>query len=88
MSPLGRRRHTHATEPELGEKGPRPLGDAAPQVRGLQHYGLARDLIADGRIVLPRMITHKFPVTAIREAFELAHDRRDGVIKIGLQFDA
>jgi 2-desacetyl-2-hydroxyethyl bacteriochlorophyllide A dehydrogenase len=51
-------------------------------------YGLARDLIADGRIALPRMITHKFPVTAIREAFELAHDCRDGVIKIGLQFDA
>ena len=62
--------------------GPTQAGD-----RDLD-YGLARDLIADGRIVLPRMITHKFPVTAIREAFELAHDRRDGVIKIGLQFDA
>ena len=51
-------------------------------------YGLARDLIVSGQVNMPALITHKFPVTDIRKAFELAHDRKDGVVKIGLQFDA
>lgn len=53
-----------------------------------QDYALARDLMVSGQVKLPALITHKFPVTDIRKAFEMAHDRTDGVIKVGLQFDA
>lgn len=51
-------------------------------------YGLAVDLISSGQIVMPALITHTLAVTDAKRAFELAHDRTDGVIKIGLQFDA
>lgn len=51
-------------------------------------YGLAVDLISSGQIVMPAFITHKLAVTDAKRAFELAHNRTDGVIKIGLQFDA
>src|SRR5205823_8777163 len=57
---LARRRHPHAAEPELAEKGPRPLCDPAPQFGRLQHYGLAAEredladqplLAADGHLL-------------------------------------
>ena len=53
-----------------------------------EDYGLARDLIAAGRISIPRLITHLLPIAEVRRGFEMAHDRPDGMIKVGLQFDA
>ena len=50
-------------------------------------YTLARDLITSGQVTVPPLITHKLPVSEVRRAFEMAHDRTDGVIKIGLQFE-
>jgi L-iditol 2-dehydrogenase len=41
----------------------------------------ALDMIAGGRTKVDFMITHRFPFAATRQAFDLVHEYRDGVIK-------
>ena len=42
----------------------------------------ALSMIAGGEVDVRPMITHRFPFEQVREAYELARTRRDGVIKI------
>ena len=42
-------------------------------------------MVADGRINLSRLITHRFPIEAVREAFLTARDRSTGCLKAVLQ---
>jgi L-iditol 2-dehydrogenase len=42
----------------------------------------ALNMIAAGEVDVAPMITHRFPFERVREAYELARTRRDGVIKI------
>ncbi len=51
-------------------------------------YSTARDLIEKGQVRVPPLITHKLPISDVRRAFEMAHDRTDNMIKVGLQFEA
>jgi threonine dehydrogenase-like Zn-dependent dehydrogenase len=39
------------------------------------------DLMASGAISIDRLVTHRFPLDRIAEAFELVADYRDGVVK-------
>lgn len=44
----------------------------------------ALDLVVDGAISLDGLISHRFPLTEISQAFELAKSRKDGALRIAL----
>ena len=45
-------------------------------------------LIAEGKIDTTPLITHRFPLSRVNEAFELFEERRDGVMKVSIQCGA
>jgi len=47
---------------------------------------LAQRAIAQGRIDPSRLITHRFPFANIQDAFETYRDRRDGALKVLIDF--
>jgi L-iditol 2-dehydrogenase len=47
----------------------------------------ALDLIQRGEIDMAPFVTHIFPLSRVREAFELAHDPRDGALKVSLRIE-
>lgn len=51
-------------------------------------FPLAMQWIRDGRINVAPIITHTFPLSRLQEAFELFRDRRDGAIKVIVNFPA
>ena len=51
-------------------------------------FPLAMQWLAEGRIDVIPIITHRFPLVDIQQAFELFRDRRDGVIKVIVEFPA
>lgn len=53
---------------------------------GLVSFNQAVDLIVSGEIDVGQIITHKFSIEKISEAFQLARIREDGVMKIALNF--
>ena len=50
-------------------------------------YPLARDLIVQGRINVKPLITHIIPFTDPQQAFELFTERKDGAIKVFIDFE-
>jgi len=42
------------------------------------------DLIAQGKIDTTPLITHRFPLSRIEEAYDIFENRRDGVIKVAI----
>jgi threonine dehydrogenase-like Zn-dependent dehydrogenase len=51
-------------------------------------FPLAMQWIAEGRIDVGPLITHRFPVREIQAAFETFRDRREGAIKVLVDFGA
>lgn len=51
-------------------------------------FPLAMKWIQEGRINVAPIITHTFPLSRLQEAFELFRDRRDGAIKVIVNFPA
>ncbi|QDT89574.1 zinc-dependent alcohol dehydrogenase [Gimesia algae] len=51
-------------------------------------FPLAMQWLAENRIDVTPIITHRFPLADIQQAFELFRDRRDGVIKVIVEFPA
>lgn len=51
-------------------------------------FPLAMRWIQEGRINVAPIITHTFPLARLQEAFELFRDRRDGAIKVIVNFPA
>lgn len=50
---------------------------------GRSEYGRALDLVAAGRIRLAPLVTHRYPLTALADAFEAALERRrSGAVKV------
>jgi threonine dehydrogenase-like Zn-dependent dehydrogenase len=49
-------------------------------------FPIAVDLIAQGRLDVTPLITHRFPFRRVQAAFETFAERRDGAIKVLLQF--
>ena len=49
-------------------------------------FPLAMQWLSEGRIDVTPIITHRFPLAEIQQAFELFRDRRDGVIKVIVEF--
>jgi L-iditol 2-dehydrogenase len=53
---------------------------------GLPAFQLAVDFITKGEIDMGPFVTHQFPITRVQEAFDLAHSREDGALKVSLTF--
>ena len=53
---------------------------------GLPAFQLAVDFITRGEIDMAPFVTHQFPITQVQEAFDLAHSREDGALKVSLTF--
>ena len=49
-------------------------------------FTVARDLIASGQVYVRPLLSHRFPLSEVYRAHELAESRADGVIKILLEF--
>ena len=42
------------------------------------------DVVASGRVDLSSMVTHRFPLERVEEAYDLFANQRDGVLKVAL----
>ena len=42
------------------------------------------EVIASGRVDLGAMVTHRYPLDRIEEAYELFANQRDGVLKVAI----
>ena len=51
------------------------------------NFPLAMDMIAQGRIDVSPMITHRLPYTEVQRGFELSLHKKDEAIKIVLEYD-
>jgi threonine dehydrogenase-like Zn-dependent dehydrogenase len=49
-------------------------------------FPLAMRWIGEGRVNVKPLITHRFPLSQIQEAFEVFRDRRDGALKVLVEF--
>ena len=51
-------------------------------------FPLAMRWIGEGRVNVRPLITHRFPLSQIQEAFEVFRDKRDGAQKVLVEFPA
>ena len=42
------------------------------------------DIVAQGRVDLRPLVTHRFPLEQIEEAYDLFTNQRDGVLKVAI----
>ena len=54
---------------------------------GLKSYAEAVRLISSGQIDVAPIISHRVNIADIDRAFEVARERVDGAVKIGITFD-
>ena len=52
---------------------------------GKERMRRSMELVKHGRVALTPLITHRFPLDQITEAYEMFGDRRDGVIKVAVK---
>lgn len=50
-------------------------------------YSMALDYIREGRINVDPIITHRFPLDRVQDAYELFAERKDGCVKVIVQLD-
>ena len=67
------------------KKNVRFIASVGPDVQ--KDYPLAMDMISQGRIDVSPIITHHLPFTEAQRAFELSLYKKDGAIKIALEYD-
>ena len=53
---------------------------------GLPAFQIAVDYIARGDIDMAPFVTHTLPIDRVQEAFDLAHSKEDGALKVSLTF--
>ena len=51
-------------------------------------FPLAMQWLAEGRVDLTSLLTHRFPLSEIQKAFDIFRDRGDGVLKVLVDFPA
>ena len=70
---------------DLFRKNIRLIGSVGPDAQS--NFPLAMDMIAQGRIDVSPMITHRLPFTEVQRGFELSLYKKDEAIKIVLEYD-
>ena len=70
---------------DLFRKNIRLIGSVGPDAQN--NFPLAMDMIAQGRIDVSPMITHRLPFTDVQRGFELSLYKKDEAIKIVLEYD-
>ena len=70
---------------DLFRKNLRLIGSVGPDAQN--NFPLAMDMIAQGRIDVSPMITHRLPYTEVQRGFELSLHKKDEAIKIVLEYD-
>lgn len=58
----------------------------AQDVAGLPDFQIAVDYIRNKDIDMTPFVTHQLPIDRVQEAFELAHNKEDGALKVSLTF--
>lgn len=53
---------------------------------GLPAFQLAVDFIKSGEIDMAPFVRHKYPITQVQEAFDLANSKEEGALKVSLTF--
>jgi len=61
------------------------ISSVGPDV--VPNFSLARDLIAQGRMDVSPLVTHTIPFSDIQNGFEMFVDRKDGAIKVVLDYE-
>jgi threonine dehydrogenase-like Zn-dependent dehydrogenase len=61
------------------------ISSVGPDV--VPNFSLARDLIAQGRIDVSPLVTHTIPFSEVQKGYELFVDRKDGAIKVVLDYE-
>jgi threonine dehydrogenase-like Zn-dependent dehydrogenase len=61
------------------------ISSVGPDV--VPNFSLARDMIAQGRINVAPLVTHVLPFQEIQKAYELFVNRKDGAIKVVLNYE-
>ena len=51
-------------------------------------FPLAMQWIAEGRVNLQPLLTHRFPLQQLQQAFDVFRDRTDGALKVLVEFPA
>ena len=69
---------------DLFRKNIRLIGSVGPDAQN--NFPLAMDMIAQGRIDVSPMITHRLPFTEVQRGFELSLYKKDEAIKIVLEY--
>ena len=70
--------------PELFRKELKLLGSVGPEVQ--IDFPPAVALVANDRIDVSQMISHRMPLDDVQKAFEMAAEKKDGAVKILLDF--
>jgi L-iditol 2-dehydrogenase len=52
-----------------------------------ENYPEALALVREGRILLQPILTHRFPIRRVQEAFELAERKGEGAVRVAVTFD-
>jgi threonine dehydrogenase-like Zn-dependent dehydrogenase len=74
--------HTPVWNQELRMIGVNAHGFEHYEGRGVSSFDLAIEMIQEGSIDLDGFITHRFPLSAYREAFRVAKKKTGRVIKV------
>ena len=49
---------------------------------GIDDYDIAIEMLASGQFPLDALVTHRFPLASIDEAFRVANDKQSGAIRV------
>ena len=60
---------------------------SAQEETGLPDFRQALDFINNGEIDMSPFVTHMFHISDVQAAFDLAHSREDGAVKVSLTFE-
>jgi len=52
-----------------------------------ENYEEAIALVREGKVKLAPLLTHRFPVARVKDAFELASGKADGAVRVAVTFD-